>query len=144
MSFVENLAQNFLKQQAQSDLWAATIYKLMHQMKTILTELPMYGYWPGSVFMHVRGIEVCVRVGCACGVWVCMWGVGVRVVWVCVWCMCVWGVCACGVCVRVGCECTCGVCVCVWCVWLSVRVWAHERACVCVFFFRGVRNNALL
>ena len=37
------------EKQAQSDLWAATIYKLMHQMKTILTELPIYGYWPGSV-----------------------------------------------------------------------------------------------
>ena len=49
----------------------------MHQMKTILTELPMYGYWPGSAFMYVRGIAVCV---CACGVYV-------------------WGVCVCGVCV---------------------------------------------
>ena len=56
-------------------------------MKTILTGLPMYGYWPGSVFMYVRGIEVCV---------------------------CVWGVCARGVCVRV--VYVCGVCVRVVCV----------------------------
>ena len=28
-------------------------------MKTMLTELPMYGYKPGSVFMYVRGIKVC-------------------------------------------------------------------------------------
>ena len=41
---------------------------LCTQMKTILTELPMYGYWPGSVFMYVRGIEVCVcvRIVCVC------------------------------------------------------------------------------
>ena len=51
-------------------------------MKTIRAGLPMYGYLPGSVFMYVRGIEVCVCV--------------------CAWCVCVWGVCACGVCVRVG------------------------------------------
>ena len=66
-------------------------------MKTILTGLPMYGYWPGSVFMYVRRIEVCV---CARMVCVCVWGV--CACWVCVrvGCVCVWGVCACGVCVR--------------------------------------------
>ena len=26
-------------------------------MKTILTGLPMYGYWPESVFMYVREIQ---------------------------------------------------------------------------------------
>ena len=36
-------------------------------MKTILTKLPMYGYWPGNVFMYVRGIEVCVCVHVVCG-----------------------------------------------------------------------------
>ena len=36
-------------------------------MKTTLTELPMYGYWPGSVFMYVRRIEVCVCAHCVCG-----------------------------------------------------------------------------
>ena len=75
-------------------------------MKTILTELPMYGYWPGSVFMYVRGIEVCVGVW---GVWAC--GVCVRVGCVCV----------CVLCVSVGlvcvCVCACGVCVCVCSVW---------------------------
>ena len=55
-------------------------------MKTILTGLPMYGYWPGSVFMYVRGIEMCV---CA------------RMVCVCMWCVCVWGVCACGYCIII-------------------------------------------
>ena len=66
---------------------------LCTQMKTILTGLPMYGYWPGSVFMYVRGIEVCVCAHgvCACGVCAC----GV----------CACGVCACGVCVRVGYVC---------------------------------------
>ena len=62
----------------------------MHQMKTILTELPMYDYWPGSVFMHVTGIEVCV---CVCV------------------CVCAYVVCVHVVCVHV--VCTCGVCVCV-------------------------------
>ena len=60
-------------------------------MKTILTGLAMDGYWPGSVFMYVRGIEVCV---------------------------CARMVCACGVCVRVVCV---RVCVCsayVWCIHL--------------------------
>ena len=62
-------------------------------MKTILTGLPMNGYWPGSVFMYVKGTEVCV-----CAHSVCACGVSVRVE-----CACVWGVCACGVCVRVVC-----------------------------------------
>ena len=39
---------------------------LCTQMKTILTEIPMYGYWPRSVFMYVRGIEVCVCAHCVC------------------------------------------------------------------------------
>ena len=82
---------------------------LCTQMKTILTGLPMYGYWPGSVFMYVRGIEVCV---CA---HVCACGVCVRVVCVCVVRACVWCVCACGVCVRVVwvCACVCARVVCV-------------------------------
>ena len=73
-------------------------------MKTILTELPMYGYWPGSVFMYVRGIEVracgreyevCVSCVCVCHVCV-MCAVCVSSVCVvCVWCLCVCGVCVC-------------------------------------------------
>ena len=62
---------------------------LCTQIKTIPTGLPMYGYWPGSLFMYVRGIEVRV-------------------------CVCAHGVCACGVCVHVVCVrvgCACGVCV---------------------------------
>ena len=50
-------------------------------MKTIVTELPMYGYWPGSVFMYVRGIEVCV---CVCVCVVCVCGVCVVCVYVCI------------------------------------------------------------
>ena len=54
-------------------MWAATIYKLMHSNETILSDLPMYAYWPGRVFVYVGGIEVlawaresaCVR-ECAC------------------------------------------------------------------------------
>ena len=36
---------------------------LCTQMKTILTGLPMYAYWPGRVFVYVEGIEVlaCAR-----------------------------------------------------------------------------------
>ena len=55
-------------------------------MKTILTGLPMYGYRPGSVFMYVRGIEVCVCVRA-----------------------CVWCVRACVLCVRAVCVCVCVV-----------------------------------
>ena len=40
---------------------------LWTQMRTILTGLPMYAYWPQRVFVHVEGIEVlaCVSV-CKC------------------------------------------------------------------------------
>ena len=52
-------------------------------MKTILTGLPMYAYWPGRVFVYVGVIEVCV---CVVRGWVC--GARKRV--------CVWHVYACG------------------------------------------------
>ena len=58
-------------------------------MKTTLTGLPMYVYWPGRVFVYVGRLR-CVRVRVR----------GVCVVYsvcVCVWCVCV--VCVCGVCV---------------------------------------------
>ena len=108
---------------------------LCTQMKIIFTGLPMYGYWPGNVFMYVRGIEVCVcaRMMCVCSCGVCACGVCVWSVCACgVECVCVWSgvcvrvewsVCACGVCVRVvcvcvWCVCACGVCACVWCILL--------------------------
>ena len=73
------------------------------QMKTILTGIPMYAYWPGRVFGPVGGIEVCVSVVCVC---VCV----VYVRGVCAWCVCVVcmrGVCPWSVCV----ECVCSACV---------------------------------
>ena len=89
----------------------------MHQMKTILTELLMYGYWPGSVFMYVRGIEVCVCAHCVC----------VHVVCVHVVCACGVCVCACGVGVRVGVRvgCACGVCVWGVCAWKGLASRTH-------------------
>ena len=112
---------------------------LWTQMKTILTELPMFAYWPGRacvcgvVWCVVLG--VCVWCACAvccvrvwCGVWVCgvkcacvVWS---KRVWCGVWCS-VWCgvVCACVVwCARVWCGVRmCVVCACVWWAW-----------CVCV------------
>ena len=82
---VPNYNPDSLIQQAQSDLWAATLYKLMHS-----NENYSYNYratnvahWPGRVFVYVWGLK-CVRA------WMCG---------VCVWCVCVCGVsCICDVC----------------------------------------------
>ena len=130
--------------QAQSDLWAATIYKLMHPNENYTNRATNVWLLAWECFYVCKGnwgvcvcalcvwaCGVCVRVGCVCGERVC-----VRVWWVfacvCVWwvCVCVWGVRACCVCVRVVCVCACGVCVrvacvCAWCVCSACAWFIH-------------------
>ena len=85
-------------------------------MKTMLTGLPMYAYWPGRVFVYVGELR-CVRARMSVR-GMCVYSVCCGCVW-CVYVVCAWcGVCVvCVCCVSVLCVCSvCGVCVCVWCV----------------------------
>ena len=102
--------------QAQSNYEQSLNINLCTQMKTTLTGLPMYAYWPGSMFVCVGERDVCAR---SC--------LQVRLLSLVCVCMCIFF--HARVCVRVCAH----ICVCVWaCVCLTVCTakCMHEWTCM--------------